>query len=199
MKGYWAIPVLASILILGTFVLSQDVFAPPPQKPEKLSVERLSWDAKSQEFLVESSVQFGPAVAAGAAERFTLVTSLKIETNLPDLSTFDIEFEEAEFTENADFDAAGNPGHVQVIQPVSCGSFCDEIEGLIVDITINQHILNQKGNPVATAQPLFVKDIFIALPPVEICDDQIDNDGDEDVDCDDLDCLFHPACFSDNP
>jgi len=52
MKSYWAIPVLASILILGTFVLSQDVFAPAPQKPEKLSIESLSWDAKSQEFLV---------------------------------------------------------------------------------------------------------------------------------------------------
>jgi len=197
MKGYWAIPVLATILILATVVIVQDVYS-APQKPEKLTIERISWDAKSQEFLVESSAQFGPAVAADATEGFTLVTILEIET---DLSSYDVEFETREITEldPSEYDVAGNRGNVQVIQPISCGSFCDEIEGLIVDITINQHILNQARNPVATAQPLFVKDIFIELPPVEICNDQIDNDGDEDVDCNDLDCLFDPACFSDNP
>jgi len=139
-------------------------------------------------------------VAADATEGFTFVTTLKIDPDLPDLPNYDVEFSQREVTETdpSEYDVSGNR-HVQVIQPVSCGSFCDEIEGLIVDITINQHILNQKGNPVATAQPLFVKSLFIELPPVEICDDGIDNDGDEDIDCNDLDCLFDPACFSDNP
>ncbi len=32
----------------------------------------------------------------------------------------------------------------------------------------------------------------------EICDDGIDNDGDGQIDCDDLDCLGHPHCQSNN-
>ena len=58
MKGYWAIPVLAGILILGTFVLSQDVFAPPPQKPEKLSIDDVSWNAETQSFEIEGTVRW---------------------------------------------------------------------------------------------------------------------------------------------
>lgn len=35
-------------------------------------------------------------------------------------------------------------------------------------------------------------------PPVEDCDDNVDNDGDGDIDCDDADCAEDPACTAED-
>ncbi|MFB5610759.1 MAG: hypothetical protein ACE5RT_03030, partial [Nitrosopumilaceae archaeon] len=47
------IPVIASVLILGSFGLSQDVFAPPPQKPEKINAGPVKWDGVSNNFEIK--------------------------------------------------------------------------------------------------------------------------------------------------
>jgi hypothetical protein len=38
--------------------------------------------------------------------------------------------------------------------------------------------------------------LYGAAPTEDVCDDEIDDDGDGDVDCDDQDCAEDPACMN---
>ena len=179
MRVQWAVPVIAGILILGSLGLSQDVFAPPPQKPEKISVETVSWDAESQEFLVEYLVQFGTGTA-GSSGNFVIVTTLTIVD------------EEISFTESGESGTTSpiiatpsSPLAIQVDIPFD--AITNGVEGP-VDVTVEAVILNPAGKPVAIAEPITFEDIELSLPP-EICDDGIDNDGDGFIDLEDPDCL----------
>ncbi len=42
-----------------------------------------------------------------------------------------------------------------------------------------------------------LSEVCVPEPDPEVCDDGADNDGDEDVDCDDADCTDDPACLPD--
>jgi len=77
MRAVWIVPVIASILILGTLGLSQDVFAPPSEKAEKIRVDDVTWDDSSQEFIVQLSAKFGLA-QAGENANFEVCTTLSI-------------------------------------------------------------------------------------------------------------------------
>jgi len=183
MRVQWAVPIIASILILGSLGLSQDVFAPPPQKPEKISVETVSWDDESQEFLVEYLVQFGIGTA-GNAGNFVIVTTLTIVN------------EEISFVESDESSTEASPNIVTPSSPLAIqvsilfDPIANGIEGP-VDVTVEAKILNSGGNTVAIAEPETFEDIELSLPP-EICDDGIDNDGDGFIDLEDPDCLQEP-------
>jgi hypothetical protein len=41
-----------------------------------------------------------------------------------------------------------------------------------------------------------VGDLYGAPLVEDVCDDEIDDDGDGDVDCDDADCIDDPACMN---
>ena len=195
MKDYWAIPILASILILGTLVLSQDVFAPTPQKPEKLTVTEVSWNAGTESFEVAGTIQFGIAQTIENGQN-----SLRFGVKILGAREGAAESTPVCVTPHCGRTAIPVPEvniDYMVIMKWDRVVDGEKFKGP-ADFTVNAEILNPSGNSVAGAEPL-TRNLNITPPPAEICDDGIDNDGDEDVDCDDLDCLIDPVCLSDNP
>jgi len=77
LKGILTVSVIASVLILSVG-LSQDVFAPPPEKAEKIHIDDTSWDDESQTFTISHSAQFGMA-SAGENTDFTASTALTLD------------------------------------------------------------------------------------------------------------------------
>ncbi|HET6517544.1 MAG TPA: hypothetical protein VFG25_04910 [Nitrosopumilaceae archaeon] len=63
MKTVWAIPILASILILGIIGISYDVFA----MKNKIVISEIDWDKESQSFVVSGTVHHGIAKAVKAS------------------------------------------------------------------------------------------------------------------------------------
>jgi len=184
MKSYWAIPFLATILILGTLVV-QDVYAPPPQKPEKLSIESLSWDGKSQEFLIEYLVQFGIA-KAGDNANFRIFTTLTIvdEGNSFTESAGDrIELEPLATSPDS-------PVAIQVHIPFD--PIANGVEGP-VKVTVQAVILTPAENPedefAVPTVPSATEDFYSEIIEEHSCDDGIDNDEDGLIDSDDPDCV----------
>jgi len=180
MKGYWAIPVLASILILGTLVV-QDVFAPAPEKPTKLTINTLDWNAETQSFEVEFEVQLGIAKAADNAD-FKIITSLIVVDG----------DSKAVLGPYSNLFALLGLNQLLKNSVVVVGVYeAEELEyenPQQVVVTVETQILNPDGEPVAIAEPRAFEDIELSLPP-EICDDGIDNDGDGFIDLEDSDCL----------
>lgn len=72
---------IAGILILGMIGFTQDIFAPAPQKPQKIRIDEVSWDKESQSFVVEMSMQFGISTASTQNEKFLVSTTLSFDAN----------------------------------------------------------------------------------------------------------------------
>jgi len=195
MKSYWAVPVLASILILGTLVLTQDVFAPAPEKPEKLTITGVSWNEGTESFEVAGTIQFGLAETIENGQN-----TIKFGIRLTNASGDSVELDPTCLTPHCGRTAIPVPEvNIDYLVIMKWDRIVDgEIFQGSADFTVNAEILNPSGNSVISAEP-FTDNLNITPPPAEICDDGIDNDNDGDVDCDDLECRILPECFSDNP
>lgn len=190
MKGYWAIPVLATILILGTFVLSQDVFVPPPQKPEKLTITDVSWNAEDQSFIVEFSVLYGIA-NAGENSDFVIVGTLNIDDGTGDST--DIEMIGALGTEDVGDNTPRNePVTIFISVPIDPNNF--PFQGL-VDVTVDAEIQNPVGSTgINEAVHL---EVFIDIGFPGGC--QVDADCDNGLFCDGAETCLSGACIDGTP
>ena len=184
------IPVLASILILGTLGLSQDVFA-PDEEPEKLSLGGNGYNDETGNFEIEMSAQFGMIRALQNAD-FSIFVELTIAS--PDLPGGSLGLTHDFLGEEIFPDEFGRI-KVQFHWDRSVPGSSSLFEGN-ADVTTEAQILNPAGKPVAVAEPLTVEDLEITPPPprVEICDNDLDDDGDSLVDCFDRDCAEDPVC-----
>ncbi len=146
------IPVLASILILGTIGLTQDAFA-----GNKLFVGGLSWDTDSQSFEVEIELQRGMAKALQKAD-FSIPVELTI--NSPELSE-DVVLAK---TLSGNEVSSDEFGKIKVKFPwdrsIPDGS---SFEGT-ANIAVEAKILNPAGKTVGNSVDKFERVLTITLP-----------------------------------
>jgi len=150
LKAYWAIPIIASILILGT-VGVQQVFAPDNDKPEKIVITGNSWNAETQSFEIEFKIHHGIAKAGQNAD-FSIQTTLivlddgtKIFENVENFAMAgNLHIEQ-------DSDATGSL-NMPWDRKLADGS---EFTGL-ADVIVDAKILNPGGRIIGTAQAVFV-------------------------------------------
>ena len=144
LKAYWAIPIIASILILGT-VGVQQVFAPDNDKPEKIVIIGNIWNAETQSFEIEFKIHHGIAQAGQNAD-FSILAELSID--IGQTSPFLIQHI---FDIEPDFD-----GQKVLVIPwdrkLADGS---EFTGL-ADVLVDAKILNPGGRIIGTTQAVFV-------------------------------------------
>lgn len=96
MRGIWIVPIIASILILGTLGLTQDVFAPPSQKAEKIKVDSIDWDTESQSFVLAVQIHHGIAKAVqnnGLTISAELIITDPLSPDTEEKETYDIDIE----------------------------------------------------------------------------------------------------------
>lgn len=144
MMVQWAVPIIVSILILGTMSVQQ-VFAPDEQ-PEKLGLGGTGYNNDTGNFEIEMSVQFGMVKALQNAD-FSISVELTItSSDLPGGSLslphdflgeeiFPDEFGRVKVHFHWDREAPGSP----------------LFEGN-VDVTTEAQILNPAGKPVANSE-----------------------------------------------
>src|SRR5262245_35502536 len=68
---------IAGFAALALILWATRGYAPQRDKPEKISIDNLTWNSSAQVFLVEHSAQFGLATGGERAE-FTIHTTLAI-------------------------------------------------------------------------------------------------------------------------
>jgi len=141
MRVQWAVPVIVSILILGTFGVQQ-VFAPDEQ-PEKLTLGGAGYDDETENIEIDMSVQFGMVKAIQNAD-FSISVELTItSTGLPGGSlSFAQNFSGEEIFPD-------EVGRIKVQfhwdRSLPDGSTFEEIA---VDTTTTAQILNPSGKPI---------------------------------------------------
>jgi len=188
MRVQWAIPIIVSILILGT-ISAQQVFA-PDEEPQKLTIGGTGYNDETGNFEIEMSAQFGMIRALQNAD-FSIFMELTIAS--PDLPGGSLGLTHDFLGEEIFPDEFGRI-KVQFHWDRSVPGSSSLFEGN-ADVTTEAQILNPAGKPVATAEPLTVNLNITPPPPrVEICDNGLDDDGDSLVDCFDGDCAEDPVC-----
>jgi len=163
----WAIPIIVSILILGTISVQQ-VFA-PDEKPELQTIDDQAWSADSQEFEIEMSVQFGMAKAIQNAD-FSISVELTIAS--PELPEGSLSLTPQNFSGEEIFPDEVGRIKVQFHWDRSVPGSSSLFEGN-VDVTTEAQILNPAGKPVAVAEPLTVN-MDITPPPPTTCESDRD-------------------------
>jgi Cys-rich repeat protein len=147
------------------------------QKPEKLSVDDVSWNAETQSFEVDTAIQFGIAKAAENAD-FTVSVTLTIT----DPSTGNIEYESYNGLEIPKLytDLPGEP--VQYELTLSWDRFLDgELFTGLAEVTVEAQILNPTDEGFedsVEARPLLVEAAPGCGTNID-CDDGIVCNGDE--------------------
>jgi len=140
-----AVPIIVSILILGTMSVQQ-VFAPDEQ-PQKLTIGGTGYNSETEEFEIEMSVQFGMVKALQNAD-FSISVELTITS--PDLPPGGVSLTH-DFS--GDETSPDELGRVKVQfhwdRPGSGSSSLFEGN---VDVTTEAQILNPAGKPVANSE-----------------------------------------------
>ena len=162
MRTQFAIPVLATILILGVFSSSQDVFA-----SKKLFVGGLSWDTDSQSFVVTGEVNHGMVKAVEKAG-FTLQIAINISgTQISEIDTpiFDRDGVFVQsipwnriLDDGSEFDGPVDvTAKLQILNPAGKG--VGKVESLTVNLditslgkTVNLFFHDEDNNPIADIQ-----------------------------------------------
>jgi len=144
MMVQWAVPIIVSILILGTMSVQQ-VFAPDEQ-PQKLTIGGTGYNSETQEFEIEMSVQFGMVKALQNAD-FSISVELTITS--PDLPPGGVSLTHDFSGDETSPDELGRV-KVQFHWDRDHGS-SSLFEGN-VDVTTEAQILNPAGKPVANSE-----------------------------------------------
>jgi len=138
----WAIPVIVSILILGTISVQQ-VFAPDEQ-PEKLILGGLEYNDETENFEIEMSVQFGMLRAIQNSD-FSILVELTITS--PELPGDSLSLAPQNFSGEEIF--PDEVGRIKVQfhwdRSVPGGS---PFVGTTADVTTTAQILNPAGKPI---------------------------------------------------
>jgi len=145
MMVQWAVPIIVSILILGTMSVQQ-VFAPDEQ-PQKLTIGGTRYNNDSRNFEIEMSVQFGMVKALQNAD-FSISVELTITS--PDLPPGGVSLTHDFSGDETSPDELGRVKvhfHWDREAPGSSSLF----EGN-VDVTTEAQILNPAGKPVANSE-----------------------------------------------
>jgi len=157
----WVIPVIVSILILGTLGVQQ-VFA-PDEEPKKLTLGGAGYNDETGNFEIEMSAQFGMIRALQNAD-FSIFVELTITS--PDLPGGSLSLTHDFLGEEIFPDEFGRI-KVQFHWDRSVPGSSSLFEGN-VDVTTEAQILNPAGKPVAVAEPLTVN-LDIRPPPPTTC------------------------------
>jgi len=140
------IPVLASVLILGTLGLSQTVYAPPAAEAALiLAIVTTSYIPETQEFEVELSIHCGIAKAGQKAD-FTIATELIIEPSSGSPEVFLVGSKVKDVIRSASCNASGDElGRIKVQFPWDRNG--GTVEGP-VNVGVEAKILNPAGKAI---------------------------------------------------
>jgi len=97
----------------------------------------------------------------------------------------------------AQFPGCGPPGACGDPQANSCcivhaNPYCDDAECCAAVCAADPFCCASSWDSLCVNRAIAI--CSVCAPPTEICDNGVDDDGDQLVDCDDPDCVEHPAC-----
>jgi len=146
MRAQFVIPVLASVLILGTLGMSQTVYAPPAAEAALiLAIVTTSYIPETQEFEVELSIHCGIAKAGQKAD-FTIETELVIEPSSGSPEVFLVGSKVKDVIRSASCNASGDElGRIKVQFPWDRNG--GTVEGP-VNVGVEAKILNPAGKAI---------------------------------------------------
>jgi len=139
------IPCMVAALVMAVAV--PRLYAPQREKPEKISIDNVTWNSQAQGFLVELSALFGIATA-GENAGFSLST-LAVIFDL-DGNQIDVLGPQVDPVVSRDGTPGDGEHFVSLVPPfVPCGS-CAEIDDEVI-VTFVTDVLNPASETIATA------------------------------------------------